>query len=42
MTRVLEQPERVRISRRRATDFEDDLLVAVVIQIRERHAVSLV
>ena len=40
--RVLEQPERVRVAGRRAADLEDDLLVAVVIEIGERHAVSLV
>ena len=40
--RVLEQPERVRVARRGAADLEDDLLIAVVIEIGKRDAVPLV
>src|SRR5574339_600999 len=42
VARVLEQPERVCIAGRGAADLEDDLLVAVVIEIGERDAMSLV
>ena len=42
MPRILEQTEGMSIARRRAADLEGDVFVAVVIEIRERHAVTLV
>ena len=40
--RVFEQPERVAVARSRAADHREQIFVAIVVDIRERYAVSLV